>query len=68
MQLRTYSNFVCFIVDNGNTAYQNYPSSKIIDVFIAFQFVLEETLRVNGDNYFKVRHGLKRGMTADQKL
>lgn len=67
MQLRTYSNSVRQLVDNVNRAYENYPSSKVTDVFITYQSVLEDTLRVNGDNNFKLRHGLKSGMNADQK-
>lgn len=57
VHLRTYSNSVLQFVENVNITYYNYPSSKLTDLFITFQSVLEYTPRKNSDN--KIRHGPK---------
>ena len=68
VQLRTPSNNIKHLVDSVTNAYAAYPSSKISDIFITLQSVLESTITSNGSNNFKIKHGLKKGLSHEEKL
>ena len=56
------------LISRVEETFDNYPSSKIIDVFITLQTVMQCIIEKNGCNNFKIKRGGKKGLSTNEKM